>query len=332
MNTVRSVAELRSTLAEPRRAGRRIGLVPTMGAFHEGHLSLMRRARRECDVVVVSLFVNPTQFNDRADLAAYPRDELRDAGRAEELGVDLLFAPGVEEVYPTGFSTTVSVAGVTEPLEGAHRGRGHFDGVTTVVAKLFSMVAPDVAYFGQKDAQQAVVIKQMVRDLDIPVWIEVCPTVRDPDGLALSSRNALLSPAERARATALYRALQAMKQAIDAGERDPSIATSAGLQQLTSSGIEPDYLELVDPETLTPVRRLDEGDVLALVAARVGHIRLIDNESIQVLSTSEADGIRPLHAAGASAKRERSGAGGGRAIFSGRGAGGPAEETTNGRP
>src|SRR5205085_5919228 len=165
--------------------------------------------------VVVSLFVNPAQFNDPADLEQYPRDRERDEALAAEIGVDHLFAPPVEEVYPPGFATTVSVAGITEPLEGAHRGRAHFDGVTTVVAKLFSMVAPDVAYFGQKDAQQAVVIKQMVRDLDIPVWIEVCPTVRDPDGLALSSRNGLLSPAERARATALHRALQPTKQAID---------------------------------------------------------------------------------------------------------------------
>src|SRR5207302_5807002 len=203
MKTVRTVAELRATLAPRRRAERTIGLVPTMGALHEGHLSLMRHARRQCDVVVVSLFVNPAQFNDAADLIAYPRDPTRDAALAAEIGVDHLFAPSVEEVYPPGFATTVSVAGITDRLEGQHRGRAHFDGVTTIVTKLFIMVGPDVAYFGQKDAQQALVIRRLVRDLDIPVRIEVCPTIREPDGLALSSRNALLSPADRARATAL---------------------------------------------------------------------------------------------------------------------------------
>src|ERR1700759_3865173 len=181
MKIVRTVAELRAELLEPRRAGRRIGLVPTMGAFHDGHLSLMRRARRDCAVVVVSLFVNPTQFNDPADLNGYPRDPERDGALAAEIGVDYLFVPSSEEVYPPGFATTVSVRGVTDTLEGAHRGRAHFDGVATMVTKLFNMVSPDVAYFGQKDAQQAVVIQQFVRDLNIPVAIEICPTVREPD-------------------------------------------------------------------------------------------------------------------------------------------------------
>ena len=206
MITIRSVAELRSALAPARRAGRRIGLVPTMGALHEGHLSLIRRARANCDVVVMSLFVNPTQFNEQTDLNAYPRDEQRDARLAEAERVDVMFAPAVEEVYPTGFDTTVTVSGLTETLEGAQRGRSHFDGVATVVTKLFNMVVPDVAYFGQKDAQQAVIVKHLVRDLDIPVRIEVCPTVREPDGLALSSRNVLLSVTDRERATALHRA------------------------------------------------------------------------------------------------------------------------------
>src|SRR6185437_10678172 len=197
MNVVHTVAELRAALVGPRRAGQTIGLVPTMGAFHDGHLSLMRRARRDCDVVVVSLFVNPAQFNDPADLERYPRDHERDRALAAELGVDHLFAPAVEEVYPPGFATTVSVSGITEALEGAHRGRAHFDGVATVVTKLFNMVSPDVAYFGQKDAQQALVIRRLVRDLDMPVRIEVCPTVRESDGLALSSRNAHLSAADR---------------------------------------------------------------------------------------------------------------------------------------
>jgi pantoate--beta-alanine ligase len=285
MKTVRAVAELREALAQPRRVGHRIGLVPTMGAFHDGHLSLMRRARSDCDVVVVSLFVNPTQFNEAGDLDAYPRDERSDAGRAQELGIDYLFAPAVEEVYPEGFSTTVSVAGITEALEGAHRGRSHFDGVTTVVTKLFNMVSPDVAYFGQKDAQQAAVIKQLVRDLNMPVRIEVCTTVREPDGLAMSSRNVRLSPAERQRATALHRALLTAEQAVAQGARDPGAIAQQARSELQAAGIEPEYLELVSAETFEPVQRV-EGDVLALVAARVGGARLIDNHSLSTTSVA----------------------------------------------
>jgi pantoate--beta-alanine ligase len=280
MKVIRTVAELRAELLEPRRAGRTIGLVPTMGSFHEGHLSLMRHARQDCDVVVVSLFVNPTQFNDATDLDAYPRDPERDAGLAADIGVDYLFAPAVEEVYRPGFATTVSVAGLTETLEGAHRGRAHFDGVATVVTKLFNMVGPDVAYFGQKDAQQALVIQRFVRDLDIPVAIEVCPTVREADGLAMSSRNVHLSPADRARATALHRALSAAREAISAGERNPSAARERALAELTSDGIEPEYVELVSADGLAPIERID-GDVLAVLAAPVGGTRLIDNEPIQ---------------------------------------------------
>ena len=183
MRTLHTVAELREALAPHRRAGRRIGLVPTMGAFHEGHLALLHRAREDAAVVVVSLFVNPTQFRPGEDLGAYPRDEAADAAQAAALGVDVLFAPPAEEIYPPGFSTEVRVGGVTEPLEGATRGADHFHGVTTVVTKLFNIVGPDVAYFGQKDAQQAAVIRKLVRDLDIPVRIEICPTVREGDGL-----------------------------------------------------------------------------------------------------------------------------------------------------
>jgi pantoate--beta-alanine ligase len=280
MNVVHTVTELRAALLEPRRAAQTIGLVPTMGAFHEGHLSLMRQARRDCDVVVVSLFVNPAQFNDPADLERYPRDHERDEALAAQLGVDHLFAPAVEEVYPPGFATTVTVAGLTEKLEGAHRGRGHFDGVTTVVAKLFNMVGPDVAYFGQKDAQQALVIRRLVRDLDVPVQIEVCPTVREADGLALSSRNAHLSPADRVRASALHRALAAVQDAVSAGERDPAVLRARGHAELASSDIEPDYFELVSTETLAPASRID-GAVLAVLAAHVGGTRLIDNQLIQ---------------------------------------------------
>jgi pantoate--beta-alanine ligase len=280
MRTIRTIADLRRVLAERRGAGERIGLVPTMGAFHEGHLSLIRAARRGCDVVVVSLFVNPTQFNDAADLEVYPRDEDRDAALAAELGVDYLFAPEPAHVYPPAFATTVAVRGITDGLEGAHRGHGHFDGVTTVVTKLLNIVAPDIAYFGQKDAQQVAVIRRLVADLDLPVGIEVCPIVRADDGLALSSRNVLLSAHDRERATALHRALGAVQAAVASGERDPGAATAAGRARLTAAGIEPEYLELVSPDTMEPVPWV-QGDVLAVVAARVGPVRLIDNASIE---------------------------------------------------
>lgn len=276
MRTARTVSELRGDLADARRAGRTIGLVPTMGAFHDGHLSLMRRAREACDVVVVSLFVNPAQFNDAADLDVYPRDEQHDADLAAAQGVDYLFAPPVAEVYPHGFATAVAVRGLTEGLEGAHRGHGHFDGVTTVVSKLLNMVGPDVAYFGQKDAQQAAVVRRLVADLNFPVRIEVCPTVRAPDGLALSSRNVLLSDAERAQAAALYRALQGVQAVVAAGERDPEIARAAGYAQLADASIEPEYLAIVTADTMEAATVV-EGDVLVAVAARVGSVRLIDN-------------------------------------------------------
>ena len=279
MRTVGSVAELRAALAGPRRAGARIGLVPTMGAFHDGHLSLMRRARAGDDLVVVSLFVNPTQFNDSADLEAYPRDEGRDAALVDELGIDLLFTPRVSDLYPRGFATSVSVSGVSEPLEGEHRGREHFEGVATVVTKLLNMVGPDVAYFGQKDAQQLAVIRRLVADLDIPVRIEAVETVRAADGLALSSRNALLSAADRRRAPALHRALEAVHEAVRDGQLDPVAATEAGLAELTAAGIEPEYLAIVNPETMQPVAAI-QGDVLAVVAARLGTTRLIDNTLI----------------------------------------------------
>jgi pantoate--beta-alanine ligase len=278
MRTVRTVAELREALAPERRAGRSIGLVPTMGYFHEGHLSLMRRARADSDVVVVSLFVNPAQFGPGDDLDAYPRDEQRDSRLAEAEGVDVLFAPPVEEVYPDGFDATVTVGGLTEILEGdeAQRGPEHFAGVTTVVTKLFNMVAPDVAYFGQKDAQQALVIRKLVRDLDIPVRIEVCPTIRDPDGLALSSRNAYLSDEERGRALALSRALRAAEAAVAGGTRDAAAVVAAAREELDRAGVRPDYLALRSATDLSPVERVN-GSTLLAVAARVGRARLIDN-------------------------------------------------------
>jgi pantoate--beta-alanine ligase len=278
MRTVRTVTELRAELAARRGAGQTVGLVPTMGSFHDGHLALMRAAREASEYVVVSLFVNPTQFGPAEDLAAYPRDEARDAGLASAAGVDLLFAPPVEEVYPDGFATTVSVGGVSEVLCGdaERRGRGHFDGVTTVVAKLFNMVAPDVAFFGQKDAQQVVVIERLVRDLDIPVRIETVPTVREADGLALSSRNAYLDPAERERATALSRALAAAESAVARGDVEAAAVLAAAHGELDAAGIEPEYLELRSTTDLSPVERVN-GSTLLAVAARVGRARLIDN-------------------------------------------------------
>jgi pantoate--beta-alanine ligase len=278
MRTVRTVAELRETLAPERRQGRSIGLVPTMGYFHEGHLSLMRRARADTDVVVVSLFVNPAQFSPGEDLEAYPRDERRDSELAEVEGVDVLFAPSVDEVYPDGFDTTVTVGGLTDTLEGdeAQRGPEHFAGVTTVVTKLFNMAAPDVAYFGQKDAQQALVIRKLVRDLDMPVRIDVCPTIRDEDGLALSSRNAYLSAEERERALALSRALGAAQSAVEGGTRDAAAVVAAARRELDRAGVEPDYLQLRSAQDLSPVERVN-GSTLLAVAARVGRARLIDN-------------------------------------------------------
>ncbi|HKF81108.1 MAG TPA: pantoate--beta-alanine ligase [Thermoleophilaceae bacterium] len=278
MKTVRSVRGLREALKPQRAAGRDVGLVPTMGYLHEGHLALIRRARAGHDVVVVSLFVNPAQFRPSEDLEAYPRDEDRDAALAEAEGVDLLFAPSLEEIYPEGFDTTVSVGGLTSVLCGDPRGRGpeHFAGVTTVVTKLFNIVQPDAAYFGQKDAQQALVIRKLVRDLDIPVRIEVCPTVRDQDGLALSSRNAYLSPLERERALSLSRALRAAESTVAAGELDAASVLAAARHELDQAGVEPEYLELRSVTDLSLVERVN-GSTLLAVAARVGGARLIDN-------------------------------------------------------
>jgi pantoate--beta-alanine ligase len=281
MLTVRTVAELRAALAPHRRAGRSIGLVPTMGAFHAGHLELMRAARAAADVVVVSLFVNPTQFGETSDLEQYPRDETADAAQAEAEGVDVLFAPEVEDVYPAGFATTVRVSGVTEPLEGVARGPEHFEGVATIVLKLLNMAQPDVAFFGQKDAQQAVVIRRLVADLDVPVRIETVPTVREPDGLAMSSRNGRLAGADRERARALSSALEATSRAIEAGERDAAALAARGREAMQPFDVEPEYLALVDPETLTPLDELNGRGALVAVAARVGAVRLIDNTLIR---------------------------------------------------
>jgi pantoate--beta-alanine ligase len=279
MRTIRTVAEMQEHSRAARAAGRTIGLVPTMGAFHGGHESLIRAARAGSDELVVSLFVNPAQFNDPRDLEAYPRDERADAAIAEGLGVDVLFAPPPEAVYPDGFATTVSVPGLSDVLEGAKRGPGHFAGVSTVVAKLLNMVAPDVAYFGQKDAQQVAVLRRMARDLDFPLEIEVLPTVREPDGLAMSSRNARLSPEGRRRAAGLSAALRAA-----AAAEDP---LAAGRAVLAEHGIAPEYLAAVDPDTF------EEPGPLIVVAAWIGDTRLIDNVLIERAATPERRGADP---------------------------------------
>jgi pantoate--beta-alanine ligase len=280
MRILRTKAEVRQELAADRIAARTIGLVPTMGFLHEGHLSLIRAARERCDVVVVSLFVNPTQFGEGEDLDAYPRDEARDAELAAEAGADLLWAPSVEEVYPDGFATTVEVGGgLTSVLDGdaAQRGPEHFRGVTTVVAKLFNAVGPDVAFFGRKDAQQAVVIERMTRDLDFPVEIAVVPTVREPDGLALSSRNTYLSDEDRERALAISRGLRAAEELAGGGERSSEALVEAVRTELREAGIEPEYVEARDAESLAPSQKLNGRPVLLAVAAKVGKARLIDN-------------------------------------------------------
>jgi pantoate--beta-alanine ligase len=287
---LRKKADLRAVLADARREGRTIGLVPTMGYLHEGHLSLIRAARAECDLVVMSLFVNPAQFGAGEDLDRYPRDEERDLRLAAEAGADLVFAPAVEEVYPDGpegIATYVEVTGpLTSVLEGdpERRGPQHFRGVTTVVAKLFNVVGPDVAYFGQKDAQQAVAIRRMVRDLDFPVRIEVLPTVREGDGLAMSSRNAYLAPADRERANALHRALEAAERGARAGSL--GMGLEAARRELAAAAIEPEYLEARDAETLERVHALADRTVLVAVAARVGSARLIDNVLIDPTHTN----------------------------------------------
>nr|WP_081322686.1 pantoate--beta-alanine ligase [Microbacterium testaceum] len=272
---VRTIADLRAALSPLR--GETIGFVPTMGALHEGHLSLLRTARSENATVVLSIFVNPTQFGEAADLAAYPRTEEADVALAAEAGTDLVFAPSPAEMYPAGFATSVSVAGaITGTLEGAVRGRSHFDGVATVVAKLLLAVQPDRAYFGAKDAQQVVVVRRMVSDLGIPVEIVARPTSRDDDGLARSSRNTRLSAEERDVAAVIPRALRAAQDAFASGIRDPHRLTTVVRDELRGAGLEPEYVEAVDADSLEPIATAETPTLLAL-AVRVGEVRLIDN-------------------------------------------------------
>ena len=276
LKVVRTVTDLRAELEPARRRGETIGLVPTMGALHDGHLSLIEAARERADLVVMSLFVNPAQFGEGEDLEAYPRDEKRDLDLAAAAGAQIVFAPSTAEVYPSGFATHVEVAGLADVLCGdpSRRGAAHFRGVTTVVAKLLNMAQPDFVLFGQKDAQQSIVIKRMVRDLDFPTEVVVVPTVREPDGLALSSRNAYLDEAERERATALSRALAAAEAARASGVDD---ALNAGRAVLAEAGIQPEYLEARYTDDLEPAQSFNGRPVLLAVAARVGRARLIDN-------------------------------------------------------
>ncbi|ACL99915.1 pantoate--beta-alanine ligase [Cereibacter sphaeroides] len=272
---LRTVAELRARVSDWKAAGETVGVVPTMGALHEGHLSLARRARASCDRVIVTIFVNPRQFNNPADLEKYPRTEAQDAALLASVGVDAVFAPAPEEVYPRGFATNVSVSGVSEPLEGAHR-PGHFDGVATVVAKLFGMTRADRAFFGEKDWQQLMVVQRLVADLNIPVTIEGCATVREADGLALSSRNRRLSAEGRARAPALVRAMQAAAEAMRGGRSVPEALAEARAAVLAAGFETVDYLELRTADLLLPMERL-QGEGRLLAAATLDGVRLIDN-------------------------------------------------------
>jgi pantoate--beta-alanine ligase len=281
VKTVSTIAEARALLDAERCAGHSVGFVPTMGYLHDGHASLMRAARAETEVVVASIFVNPLQFGAGEDLAAYPRDLARDAALAAESGVDVLFTPTLDEMYPTPVLTTVSVGQVSEPLEGAARPT-HFAGVATVVTKLFSIVGPCRAYFGAKDFQQVAVVRRLVRDLSLPVEVVACPTRREPDGLAMSSRNVYLTPDERAAAPVVHRALRAGAAAIGAGTRDP-----AEVRELMAAIIEAeplaqlDYAEVVDADSFTVPDPL-VGNLRLLAAVRFGRARLIDNVGVTV--------------------------------------------------
>ena len=278
MRIVRDALELRDAVREARASGKTVGFVPTMGALHEGHFSLVRQARAETGFVVVSIFVNPLQFAPGEDLARYPRKESEDAAALEREGVDVVYLPDPAAIYPPGFSTAVEVSGVTEGGEGAAR-PGHFRGVATVVAKLFLQVSPDVAFFGRKDLQQVAVVRRMIRDLDFPIRLVVGETVREPDGLALSSRNAYLSPEERRIAAALPRALFAARDAAVRGERNAALLAGRVRRELEAENIGVEYVDVVDPDTMKPVREAVSGTALA-AAVRVGKTRLIDNVSV----------------------------------------------------
>lgn len=281
LTVAETVAAVRQAVAAARSRGQTIGLVPTMGALHAGHTSLIEAARAETGFVVVSIFVNPKQFGPTEDLDRYPRPLARDLELSRQAGADLAFVPPVEVVYPPGFRTYVEVTEWQDVLEGASR-PGHFRGVATVVLKLFNMVQPDVAYFGQKDAQQVVIVRQLVRDLDVPVRLRVCPTVREPDGLALSSRNQYLDANQRRQAPVLFQALQEAKALVEQGERDPAVVRRAVVRRIADApDAQLDYVALVNAASLEPLARL-EGEILLAVAVRFGTTRLIDNLLLSV--------------------------------------------------
>ena len=276
MYVVRTIAALRNHTALWRATGARVGLVPTMGALHDGHLALVQAARAECERVVVTIFVNPKQFAANEDLDAYPRREADDLAMLRVAGVGVVFMPGTAEIYPPGFTTTVRVAGLTDCLCGAHR-RGHFDGVATVVTKLLLQSLPDAAYFGEKDYQQLLVVRRLTRDLDIPVRIEGVPTVRERDGLALSSRNAYLSPNERRIAPNLARVLRRIAAELTQEPGAVARAIGRGLADLESAGFEVEYLEIREAATLAPVTTTVTGPARVFAAVHLGRTRLIDN-------------------------------------------------------
>jgi len=276
MKVASLIKDMRTVSRTARARDSRLGLVPTMGALHEGHLSLVRTARAKSDVVVASIFVNPTQFGPNEDFTRYPRDLEKDLTLLEREGVDIVFVPSVEEVYPQPSVTWVTVEGLSDRLCAKSR-PGHFRGVATVVAKLFNIVEPDLAFFGQKDAAQVAVIRRMVRDLNTPVQIEVCPIVREPDGLAMSSRNAYLSPEQRRDALALFRALTGVRELFESGLRNPATLIEAAKDILAGTpAVRLDYFEIVDPDELTPLPTINQPALVA-VAAFVGNTRLIDN-------------------------------------------------------
>ncbi len=276
MRICNTIEDMRAACGGVRSGGKRLGFVATMGALHEGHLSLVRAGRAECDVVVASIFVNPTQFGPTEDLAKYPRTFDRDRQLLEKEGVELLFAPSVEEMYPAGAVTWVTVEGLSEKLDGRSR-PGHFRGVTTVVAKLFHVIEPDAAFFGQKDAAQVAIVRRMVRDLNFPVEIVACPIVREPDGLAMSSRNAYLDSQQRKEALVLHRSLMRVKKMWEGGQHSAEKLLAAGRKELArENSVRLDYFEIVDPDSLDPVGNVGKGALVA-VAAFVGATRLIDN-------------------------------------------------------
>ncbi len=276
MQILRTIAEMKSVCRQMQRTGKTLGFVPTMGALHEGHLSLVRASKARCDATAVSIFVNPLQFGPSEDLATYPRTLERDSKLLDELGVDLLFVPAAEEMYPAGATTYVLVEELSDKLDGASR-PGHFRGVATVVAKLFAIIRPDFAFFGQKDAAQVAVLRKMASDLNLDVELVVCPIVRDADGLALSSRNAYLNPEQRQQALVLHRSLMTVKAAAAAGERDTARLIEIGKQVVAAEpAARLDYFAIVNPETLDPVADISRGALVA-VAAFIGTTRLIDN-------------------------------------------------------